>query len=243
MDNVAAGWHEPQEDEFALCAMGLPSPYLRMAFPNESGEYLNYLDMQELEPNEIAAWKNGLAEFLRRLTHHTGKRVVLKSPTHTGRIALLAEMFPQAKFIHIVRNPYDVVPSTLRLWKSLDEVQGLQAPRHQRLQDYVHRAYRRMYDGFEQFRPQLSDDQIIDIHYESLVEEPSCVIEKVYTALGLGDFEPVRGKLEAMLTAKKGYKKNSHTLDGRLITDIQQHWRPYFDRYGYDTQPPNACNR
>src|SRR5256714_5885145 len=28
MDNMAAGWDRPQEDEFALCMLGQPSPYL-----------------------------------------------------------------------------------------------------------------------------------------------------------------------------------------------------------------------
>ncbi len=27
-------WHNPQEDEFALLNMGLPSPYQELAFPN-----------------------------------------------------------------------------------------------------------------------------------------------------------------------------------------------------------------
>ena len=34
MDNMAAGWDHPQEDEFALCNMGVPSPYLTIIFPN-----------------------------------------------------------------------------------------------------------------------------------------------------------------------------------------------------------------
>ena len=34
MDNMAAGWDRPQEDEFALCNMGGRSPYLTIAFPN-----------------------------------------------------------------------------------------------------------------------------------------------------------------------------------------------------------------
>ena len=34
MDNMAAGWDRPQEDEFALCMLGQPSPYLTIAFPN-----------------------------------------------------------------------------------------------------------------------------------------------------------------------------------------------------------------
>ena len=33
MDAMEAGWERPQEDEFALCNMGIPTPYLAWAFP------------------------------------------------------------------------------------------------------------------------------------------------------------------------------------------------------------------
>ncbi len=39
MDNMAAGWNRPQEDEFAVLALGAPTPYSRMAFPNDPAEY------------------------------------------------------------------------------------------------------------------------------------------------------------------------------------------------------------
>ena len=32
VDNMLAGWDRPQEDEFALCNMGLPSPYLTASY-------------------------------------------------------------------------------------------------------------------------------------------------------------------------------------------------------------------
>ena len=47
MDNMMTGWDRPQEDEFALCNMGMPSPYLRMLFPNEPEQYPEYYDLEE----------------------------------------------------------------------------------------------------------------------------------------------------------------------------------------------------
>lgn len=232
MDNVSAGWNEPQEDEFALCAMGLPSPYLRMAFPNGRDEYLDYLDMN-LGPANLNEWKAGMNEFLRRLAMSSDKRIVLKSPTHTGRLQLLAEMFPNAKFVHIVRNPYDVVPSTIRLWKSLDDVQGLQIPQHEHLTDYVHRAYARMYGGFRNQRSLIDNNRIIDIKYEDLVEDGCGILQTVYERLGLGDFESVRPQLQAALDGKRNYKRNQHSLDDSLVASINENWRQYFEDYDY----------
>jgi len=44
--------------------------------------------------------------FLQTLTFKDTRRLVLKSPPHSCRIGVLLEMFPKARFIHIVRDPY-----------------------------------------------------------------------------------------------------------------------------------------
>ncbi|HZU38120.1 MAG TPA: sulfotransferase, partial [Gemmataceae bacterium] len=48
MDNMVAGFERPQEDEFALCMLGQPSPYLAIAFPNRPALCQEYLDLQGL---------------------------------------------------------------------------------------------------------------------------------------------------------------------------------------------------
>ena len=57
MDNMLAGWDRPQEDEFALCMLGQPSPYLTIAFPNQAPKCPEYLDLQKLSPKALASWK------------------------------------------------------------------------------------------------------------------------------------------------------------------------------------------
>ena len=47
MDNMAAGWHRPQEDEFALLSLGAPTPYQRMAFPNDRPDCSALLNLDE----------------------------------------------------------------------------------------------------------------------------------------------------------------------------------------------------
>src|ERR1700726_1835135 len=49
MDNMPAGWERPQEDEFALCMLGQPSPYLAIAFPNSSRGKSHALEL-DLKP-------------------------------------------------------------------------------------------------------------------------------------------------------------------------------------------------
>jgi omega-hydroxy-beta-dihydromenaquinone-9 sulfotransferase len=129
MDDMAAGFDRPQEDEFALVNLGVPSPYLAWAFPNHGPVADEYLDLRTLTSAERDGWKRTWRDFVKRIAVRNNRRIVLKSPTHTARVRTILEVFPDAKFIHIVRDPLVLFPSTVRLWKSLSLVQGFQIPR------------------------------------------------------------------------------------------------------------------
>ena len=234
MDNVRLGWNEPQEDEFALCALGLPSPYLRMAFPNHGPVFMEYLDMEQISPDDLARWDAAMVTFLKRLTLRHGKQIVFKSPTHTGRLGHLAQLFPGAKFIHLVRHPFDLFPSTLRLWRSLDEVQGLQVSKqHDRLAEYVFSCLERMYDGFWRQRQQIADDRIFDVRYEDLVADPLGELASIYDHLGLPRFDDVRQNLTPFIESSGKYHRNRHELDEEQQRTITQRWSRYFETYRY----------
>ncbi len=86
MDDMTIGWNSPQEDEFALCNLGAPSPYLTLAFPNHPPQCQEYLDPEGMPPADLECWKRTFVRFLKQITFRTSKRIVLKSPPHTARV-------------------------------------------------------------------------------------------------------------------------------------------------------------
>src|SRR5205823_11835288 len=95
MDNMPAGWDRPQEDEFALCMLGQPSPYLRIAFPNTVPADDGSLDLSGLSATARRRWKAMYLRFMREVTAvNGGRRLILKSPPHTCRIPDLLALFP-----------------------------------------------------------------------------------------------------------------------------------------------------
>ena len=128
MDNMEAGWDRPQEDEFAMCGMGGRSPYLTLMFPNRPPQDQEYFDLERLSPKARERWKRRMVWFLKCITVRRPRRIVLKSPPHTFRIKALLELFPDARFIHIVRNPYVIFPSTIKLWKCLYQDRACRFP-------------------------------------------------------------------------------------------------------------------
>jgi len=240
MDDVKAGWERPQEDEFALLTLGARSPYRRMAFPNNGPVDLDYLDMDALDQTALDAWQTALASFVKALTLDAQRRgqadgrIVLKSPTHTGRIHVLSRLFPGAQFIHVTRHPYSIFPSTCRLWKSLDTVQGLQVPHGRDLEEYALAAFERMYAGFFGHASELDGRTICDVRYEDLVAAPVDSLQRIYSQLELGDFEKVRPALAHYADQQRSYKTNQYDVAPPHKAAIRQRWAEYFARYDYD---------
>ena len=234
MDNVTLQWNSPQEDEWARITMGLPSPYLRVAFSNEAPPFADYLDMQGLSSAEIDAWKLGFNHFLQCVTLRTGKRLVFKSPLNTGRIRVLHEMFPDAKFIHVTRHPFTFFPSTLRMYRSFDFSQSLQKPEEaDGLESYVVQCGRRMYESYHAYRPHVPESQIIDVRYDELTGDPIGTMRKVYDHLGLGEIEPALAGFEKYLLPRKNYVTNRHELPQHWQDEIRREWSQYFESFGY----------
>lgn len=237
MDDMPVGWGRPQEDEFALMAMGLPSPYRRLAFCMEPCPDLEYLNFEELTEPQRQSWLSGLRTFMIRVAYRAEKPLVLKSPTHTGRLGALAKAFPGAKFIHITRDPRALFPSTMRLWRSLDDSQGLQRPRYsdEVLEEYVFECGRRMYEGFHAGRENVASDSIIDVRYEELVASPVDELRRIYQHLNLGDFSAIEAEHQAWAAEQhRQYRASRHQLTPEREARIRQEWSDYFVRYGYD---------
>jgi len=235
MDNMAAGWDRPMEDEFALENLGVPTPYLSMMFPNRGAKYPEYLTLQELSDDEREGWKQELLQFCRRITLGDGRRIVIKSPAHTARIRTLLEMFPDAKFVHLARDPYALYSSTVSLWRSLNEMEGLQAVRDDAwVGPYVIDSLQRMYKAYWDDRSLLGADQLVELRYEDLVDDPKREVSQLYDRLGLGDFSRVEPALDKHLATVQNYRTNRHQADDATRELVRTAWGDYFDEFGYE---------
>jgi hypothetical protein len=234
MDNMAAGWDRPQEDEFALCMMGQPSPYLSIAFPNRPPMDQDAYSPEDMKPRRREAWKRAFLGYLKKLTFKDSRRLVLKSPTHTCRIRTLLELFPDARFVHIVRNPYVVFPSTVNLWKSLHLTHGLQKPTEAGLEEQVFRTFSMMYEKLEEGRALVGPSRFYEVRYEDLTADPLGKMQEMYDQLGLGEFAKARPRVEAYLAAQRGYQTNRYpTLPAQTRAEIARRWGDVIRRYGY----------
>jgi hypothetical protein len=234
MDNMEAGWDKPQEDEFALAALGQPSPYLTVAFPNRPPQDQEALDLERMPRRARETWKRAFVGFVRRLTFKDPRRLVLKSPTHSFRIPTLLELFPDARLVHIVRDPYTVFPSTLNLWKALYRNHGLQRPTFAGLEDHVFRTFNHLYAKLEEGRRLVRPGRFHEVRYEDLIRDPEGGMRMLYADLGLGGFDEALPRFRKYLTQHAGYQTNRYpSLTPELRAEITRRWGGVIERYGY----------
>ncbi|MDQ7785544.1 MAG: sulfotransferase [Desulfomonilaceae bacterium] len=233
MDNVVFGSDVPQEDEFAVAALSSVSPYLRVLFPVTCDLGYAELDPLALPEGALNRWKDSLTLFVKKLTLFYGKRIVLKSPPHTARVGILLEMFPDAKFIHIVRNPYTVYMSTHGLWRDMFANAHLQLPTPGVVDELILKWYVELFRLFERDRALIPKGSLYEVKYEDLEARPLESLQGAYQVLGLSGFAGLRERVTQYLEVIKGYRKNNHDLDDDAKQKVARHWKRTFQQYGY----------
>lgn len=243
MDRMRIDVKKPQEDEFALCNLGLPSPYLTMAFPRQGPVYQDYLTLRNLPAAEHQRWCDTFMWYMKRLAYQEqqrGKRrLVLKSPTHTARVRTLLKLFPDAKFVYIARNPYEVFGSTIKLWKTMNSVQGLQNPAYEDdwMRGHVLDAFAEMFDAYAADRELIPSANLVELRFEQLTAEPLESVLSIYEQFGIVVSDQMRQTLESYLEATSDHIRNQLEMAEEDVRAIQSRWGDYIERFGYGDAP------
>jgi hypothetical protein len=228
MDEIRVLPTGPQEDEFALIRMGSESPLEKLFFPSGNRYFLLGYEDYIPKGKDLLKWKKNLLTFYRKITFLTGKPIVSKNPYHTLRIPLLAELFPQARFIHICRSPYDVVPSTAKMWNALAGSNRMKNTWKEPDTGEVASVLRSFLEYVSRERKKIKENQFTEIRFEDLENNPVNELKRVYAALDLPWSDEFEENIGEFIASRKDYKKNIYNLTGEEKATI----RTYFETAG-----------
>ena len=207
---------------------------LELAFPRRSEHYDRFLTLRQVSESELVQWKSALMWFVQKLSFKYGRPLVLKSPGHTCRIKLLRELFPDAKFVHIHRNPHTVFQSSIHAVLKVSPWWALQRPDHSDLDDRTIRQCKEVYDVFFEERELIPEGHYHEVCFEELEKDPVGQVRDIYEALDLPDFAHVESRLREYVDSIAGYKKNVFPeIAADLRERIAKEWRRCFDEWGY----------
>ncbi len=234
MDNMALNFQSPQEEEFAPCLTSLRSLYLGISFPRREDHYARYLSFRGVPPAEVEAWKNAFLWFLKKLSFKYQRPLVLKSPPHTARIRLLLDLFPDARFVHIHRDPYTVFQSFQHYFDTATWYTYLQRPDRSGIDDRILRRYTDLYDAYFEERSLIPDGRFHEVRFDDLERNPVGEMATLYDRLGLANFAGVRPRLESYVDSLTGYRKNEFpALEAPLRGRVATAWERSFEIWRY----------
>jgi hypothetical protein len=235
LDDPQLSFDLPQEEEVAVANTTHLSFLHHLSFPRRSRDYLDkYVFMEGLTAAERAEWERVYLEVARKaLLAAGGGRLVQKTPHNIGRVPHLLRLFPDAKFIHIVRNPYTVHQSLLHLYRTVLPSHHLQNFAWEEIEAFVLHYYASVMRRYVEDRSAIPAGHVAEVRFEELERAPMEELRRLYHQLDLPGWESARTPIAAYLESLAGYRKNHYPVDRRSIDAVERHWRFATERWGY----------
>jgi len=232
------GLNKPEEDEF-LMLTSFASTVICAIFPYS-------VELREATFNELSEKKQErIMRFyrecvLRQLYLHGGKRtLVSKNPAFVPKMRGLAREFPDSKLIYLMRNPFETIPSLLKLMSTLWQEIGIES-------DHIDRSLRELTEGSMrdynfamEVLSELPDERQAIIEYTDLVADPKATVERVYDKLNLSMSPEFKQKLNVERSRQKKFQSsNVYSLEefGISENELSQGLADIIDQFGYRSE-------
>ena len=237
-DHMTTGWQTPQEDEFALLGLGARSPYEGLIAAAEFGNSIRLSDPSDLPEKEARRWEKIFLQFFRAVWASNGRKpVVLKSPSHSYRVRTLRRLLPNARFILMVRDPYEQFESMMKTYRAFSLRYGLTPGLPNReLREVILAERMRCEEKLQTGLSGLGDDRLLVVKYEDLVADPFATVERIYRQFGWEGFETIRPRLSRKCAQAGGRRAMAAQPPPVWRERLKEAWSILFERYGYDAQ-------
>lgn len=202
--------------------------------------YGRFYDPRDMTEDERTTWKASLLRLIKKLTIRKNRPVVLKSPSHTYRVATLLEMFPNAKFVYIYRDPYAVYNSSMHLRQTMFAENALFPNSMEGSEDEMVMMYEKCIRTYEDTKSLIPAGNLHEIRFEDLEVDPLGEVAQIYKVLGLESWSLVEPLIKAELSELMAYKKNSFRMDRQMMQKIYGRIKWIFEQYGYSSRIEDA---
>ena len=233
MDNMNYSPDVPEEEEHALTSILSLAFYHCMYFPQNMQQiFKQSVLMKSISQKDLAVWQKVYMQIIKKATFASGnKQLILKNPANTGRIKQILEIFPNAKFVYIYRNPYDVFASMQNFYNKVLPKCSLQKIDRQKVTENIFNFYRQLIQKYYIDKDNIPAKNLIEIKYEDLEKNELSNIEKIYNKFNLSNFEVASDNMRKYINLQANYKKNNYVLNEQIKREIAHRWDFAIERW------------
>ncbi|MCH2108111.1 MAG: sulfotransferase [Polyangiaceae bacterium] len=248
----AVGLNRQEEDE-ALFVQALSSPALYLLYPFIRD--LPWLkDIDKERPELIAPLAAEYRETVQRQSYifssqreqkaGKGSQVnssiapiqLIKNVLLPSRLEVAQQAFPDARWIHIVRDPRRAIPSAVSLffasWQQHSPEIAPNSPEVKELAQMFIEHYKKLH-AFSREQPK---DRVLTIRFEDLIQNPEALTKKIYSFLGVPFSKEAQRTLVDSLQQSDDFKStHRYTLEqfGLQEAEVLQSLEEEARYYGY----------
>jgi hypothetical protein len=171
--------------------------------------------------------------FLQHLQHQTRPgQWVLKSPDHVFALNALLEVYPDARFVFMHRDPLRVLSSVAKLTEILREPFARKVDRLQigrQISERWHQGASLLIDVSMQFKG--LPNRVFHLKYKNLARDPLAAIAALYQHFGLSLGAEAQSRMKSFVAGQsrgEGYRRNTYNL-GLYGLNREQERRRYHD--------------
>lgn len=235
-DNVKLSTEYPQEEEFSLGARNPACFYYYWYFPTMIRQFYDeFLNFSASDEKLRQTFMEDYRRVINKAILYTGKqRFLSKNPVNTARIPILLEMFPDARFIHIYRNPVNVILSTRHFFSKMMPGLNLLNFDTDRMNEDIYHIYDRMMKDYLATKSLIPEKNLVEIRYEDLTAKTIDEMGRIYEHFGLAGHKQAAPLIKEYAESKKGYVKNKYTIERSLLDEILQRTNFTMKQWAYD---------
>lgn len=214
-----------------------------LSFDDREYQELQYHDRQP-KAQRMSSMRFLDGCFKRHLYDTGRKQIVAQTHFSTFRLKTMMEFYPDAKFIFVMRNPHQVVPSFLSLLhNSMKFRWGVERVTPQFLERYNEHRFQGMVDLYRYFyeldcQGELPSDRVMILPYDLLRKDLTTAFSQIAEFTGLEVSEAQRRAVAERSAKQQTYQRRHQVMDlstfGLSRERISTEFAFVFKRYGLE---------
>jgi omega-hydroxy-beta-dihydromenaquinone-9 sulfotransferase len=207
-------------------------------FPKKMMEHFKkYVLFETIDDKEKKAWMDDMMFIHKKISiANKGKQLIFKSPPNTARVELLLSQYPNAKFIFIHRNPYEVYSSNKSFWKVTHRIYALGSYKNVNTDEIIFETYSKMMDKYVAERHLIPHGQLIEVAYDDMLKAPLDTMKSIYKTLSLADFSEIEDTMKTYLEKQKSFVGLKHELPKEVKAKVNERFGPYLKYWDYPVE-------